>query len=127
MRPFGTVSMNNSGLDILVISELDYIYFFSNAPPSVVSHLYYAASSDNLYLTAYERLAKGAHIDLNLSTFGPFLATHNRFLVYDHDQGSYRRIDALQAIANGGYPINRPERMRPALCSSTPNNDHAAA
>ena len=105
MRPFGTVSTNNSGLDILVISELDYIYFFSNAPPSVVSHLYYAASSDNLYLTAYERLAKGAHIDLNLSTFGPFLATHNRFLVYDHNQGSYRRIDALQAIANGGYRL----------------------
>jgi hypothetical protein len=103
MRPFSTVSTNNSGLDIMVISELEYIYFFSYAPSSVVSHLYFVASADNLYLAAYKRLAKGAHIDLKLTAFGPFLATHNRFLVY---QGEYsHRIDALQAIASGGYRL----------------------
>jgi len=101
MRLFETVSTSRGGLDILVISELEYIYFFNYAPRSVVPHLYFAAPTGNLYFAAYKRLEKGAGIDLRLTTFDPFLATHNHFLVYE--RGNARLIDALQAISSRGY------------------------
>jgi hypothetical protein len=103
MRLFDTVSRNDSGLDILVLPELEYLYFFRYAPPSVASHLYFGASEDDLFLAAYRRLAKGAHLDFKLTTFDPFLATHSQFLVYE--SGSGPRIDALRAIARGGYRL----------------------
>jgi hypothetical protein len=101
MKLYDTFSMNRDDLDILVLAGHEYIYFFNYAPPSVVSHLYFGAPKDDLFLTAYERLAKGAHIDFKTTTFGPFLATHSRFLVYKVDAKSY--IDADQAIARAGY------------------------
>jgi hypothetical protein len=103
MRLFDTLSTNNSGLDILVIPDLEYLYFFRYAPSFVASHLYFAAPADNIFLAAYERFAREAHLDLKLTTFGPFLATHDRFLVYE--SGNSPRIDALQAIARGGYRL----------------------
>ena len=33
-----------------------------------------------MFLVGYERLAKGANIHLQTTTFAPFLATHDRFL-----------------------------------------------
>ena len=103
MRLYETVARNKTGLDILVIPDVKYIYFFRYAPPEVASHLYFGAAANNLFLAAYERLAKGAHIDLKLTTFGPFLATHDRFLLYE--SGKTPRIEALQAIASGGYRL----------------------
>jgi hypothetical protein len=102
MALYDKVSMNDSGLDILVLRNVEYLYFFRYAPPSVVSHLYYGAPTDDLFLTAYDRFARGAGIHLKTTTFGPFLATHNRFLVYESGSPS---IDALQAIASAGYSL----------------------
>ena len=108
MALYDTLSMNDSGLDVLVLRNVEYLYFFRYAPPSVVSHLYYGAPPDDLFLMAYQRFAKAADINLKTTTFGPFLATHNRFLVYESGGAS---IDALQALANAGYSLKsaRPD------------------
>jgi hypothetical protein len=109
MAMYDTLSTTNSGLDILVVSDLEYIYFFTYAPPSVVSHLYFGASTSDLFRSAYERLARGARIDLKLTSFDPFLATRNRFLLYESrnsahmDNSSY--VEAVQAIARAGYRV----------------------
>jgi hypothetical protein len=57
---------------------------------------------------AYQRFGKGADINLKTTAFGPFLATHHRFLVYESGGPS---IDALQAIASAGYGLKsaRPD------------------
>ena len=57
---------------------------------------------------AYQRFAKGADINLKTTSFGPFLATHNRFLLYESGGAS---IDALQALASAGYSLKsaRPD------------------
>ncbi len=104
MRLYETLSTNETGLDILVTSDIEYIYFFRYAPPLVAHHLYFGAPANDLFLAANEKLARGAHIDLKLTAFGPFLATHDRFLVYER-VGYSPRIDALQAIASGGYRL----------------------
>jgi hypothetical protein len=103
MMLYETVSADKNGLDILVLPNLEYLYLFKNAPPSVAAHLYFGAPEGDLFIAAYERLATWAHIDLRTTTFGPFLATHKRFLVYESGDGPY--IDASQAIASGGYRL----------------------
>jgi hypothetical protein len=102
MALYDTLSMNDSGLDILVLRNVEYLYFFRYAPPSVVSHLYYGAPPDDLFLMAYQRFAKAADNNLKTTTFGPFLATHSRLLVYESGSQS---IDALQALAGAGYSL----------------------
>jgi hypothetical protein len=102
MALYDALSMNNDGLDVLVLRNVEYLYFFRYAPPSVVSHLYFGAPPDDLFLKAYQRFAKGADIDLKTTTFGPFLATHDRFLVYESGGSS---IEALQAVAGAGYGL----------------------
>lgn len=103
MRRYETVVRSQKGLDILVIPELEYIYLFNYAPPAVKSHLYFGAPANSLFLSAYERLANEAHLDLKLTTLGPFLATHDRFLLYE--SGDPLPIEVLQAIARGGYRL----------------------
>ncbi len=105
MRLYGTLLTNSEGLDILVLTGHEYLYFFNYAPPSVVSHLYFGAPENDLFLTGYERLAKGARIDLKTTTFVPFLATHKRFLVYEIANKTYKDTvqDAVQTIAKAGY------------------------
>ena len=109
MAMYDTLSTANSGLDILVLSDLEYIYFFRYASPSVVSHLYFGAPTSDLFLSAYERLAKGARIDLKLTSFDPFLATRNRFLLYESGNSAHiennSHIEAVQAIARAGYRV----------------------
>lgn len=107
MALYGTLSTNNSSLDVLVLSNLEYIYFFRYAQPSVVSHLFYGAPPDELFLSAYGRLAKEAHVDLKTTSLEPFLAAHNRFLLYETriTNAGNAEIDAMQAIAEGGYRL----------------------
>ena len=103
MKLYGTVESDKSELDILVLPAFEYIYFFRYASPSVVSHLYFGATADDVFFTSYEKLAKEAHLGLKLTTFEPFLAAHNRFLLYEvRDRIN---VDALQAIANKGYRL----------------------
>ena len=102
MALYDTLSTADSGLDILVVSDLEYLYFFRYAPPSVVSRLYFGAPTSDLFRSAYERLAKGARIDLKLTSFDPFLATHNRFLLYE--SGGVE-IDSVEAIARAKYRL----------------------
>jgi hypothetical protein len=103
MRMYDTLSVDHAGLDIMVLPSLRYIYLFRYATPSVVSHLYYGAAADDVNLGGYERLAKWAHIDLKTTTFGPFLATHDRFLVYG--DGTSADASAIQAFASAGYTM----------------------
>jgi hypothetical protein len=105
MALYETLVLDNGGLDILVLPSLEYIYFFRYAPPSVVSHLYFGAPANDINLRGYERLARGAHIDLKTTAFDPFLTTHNRFLVYESGSGSGADLDAMQAIAKAGYKL----------------------
>jgi Dolichyl-phosphate-mannose-protein mannosyltransferase len=102
MQLYHTLSTDNNGLDILVLSSLDYLYFFTYAPPSIVSHLYFGAPTSDVFYSAYDRLAKGARIDLKITPFDPFLAAHRRFLLYESGRAS---IDAVQAIARAGYRV----------------------
>jgi hypothetical protein len=100
MRLYDTLSTDNNGLDILVLSGVDYLYFFTYAPPSIVSHLYFGGPTSDVFYSAYDRLAKGGGIDLKITPFDPFLAAHHRFLLYETGSAS---IDAVQAIARAGY------------------------
>jgi hypothetical protein len=100
---YETLSSDNRGLDVLVLPSIEYIYFFRYAPPSVVSHLYFGAPTDDLFLEAYERLGKGAQIDLKTTMFEPFLATHDKFLVYG--SGNSADASAMQAFASAGYTM----------------------
>jgi hypothetical protein len=107
MELYETLSSDNDGLDILVLPNLEYIYFFRYAPPSVVPHLYFGGSANDLFLAAYQRLAKGAQIDLKTTTFATFLATHSRFLVYERAKDADRdaHLAAVQAIASAGCKL----------------------
>jgi len=76
---------------------------FNYASPSIVHHLYFAAPAGNYNLGGYERLGKWANINFQLKGFEPFLASHNRFLLYGSHQDKDPR--ALRAIAGAGYRL----------------------
>jgi Dolichyl-phosphate-mannose-protein mannosyltransferase len=103
MKLYDTVTSDKSGLDILVLPAFEYIYFFKYAPPSIVPRLYFGASEDDVFFTAYKRIAKGARLELKVTTFEPFLVAHDRFLLYEVRDRVH--VDALQAIANKGYRL----------------------
>jgi len=100
---YESLSSDNRGLDILVLPSIEYIYFFRYAPSPVVSHLYFGTPSNDLFLEAFERLGKGAQIDLKTTTFDPFLATHDKFLVYG--SGNSADASAIQAFVSAGYTL----------------------
>jgi Dolichyl-phosphate-mannose-protein mannosyltransferase len=105
-RPMGlydTLSNKKGDLDIMVLPSLEYIYLFNYASPSIVHHLYFAAPAGNYNLGGYERLGKWANINFQLKGFEPFLASHNRFLLYGSHQDKDPR--ALRAIAGAGYRL----------------------
>jgi hypothetical protein len=102
MSLYATILADHSGLDILVPSNLEYIYFFRYAPPTVVGHLYFVAVKDDLYLAAYARLAKEAHIDLQVTSYEPFLANHSRFLLYVSGPAI---VEGAQNVARAGYRL----------------------
>jgi Dolichyl-phosphate-mannose-protein mannosyltransferase len=103
MELYSTVLEDHGGLDILVLPAVEYLYFFTYAPPAVVSHLSFGAQADALFFTAFKRLASGARVDLKITAFGPFLAAHDHFLVYESREQSH--MDAVQAIATAGYRL----------------------
>jgi hypothetical protein len=100
---FDAITSDQSGLDILVPSHLEYIYLFMYAPPSIVSRLYFAAPTDNIFYGAYERLRNEAHVPLQTTPFEAFLAKHDRFLLYETTAGP--KLESMQAIAGGGYQL----------------------
>jgi hypothetical protein len=102
MALFDAIKADRSGLDILVPSQLEYIYLFMYAPPSVVSRLYFAAQPNDIFYRAYERLRSETHVPLQTTPFEPFLASHERFLFYSDDVTS---VAGPSAIAKSGYRL----------------------
>jgi hypothetical protein len=100
---YDTISTDKKSLDILVLPAIDYLYLFKYAPPQVASHLYFAAQPDDLFLKAYGRLASGARVNLRVSELVPFLATHDKFLVYEDRR--FDQSDMIQAISRDGYEL----------------------
>jgi hypothetical protein len=107
MEMYRTVALDHDDLDILVLPRLVYFYFYQYAPRPVVPRLYFAAAADDTCLGLYEKLAQWVSIDFKVTTFGSFVAHHNRFLVYVNGNGS--DLEALQAIAGGGYRLKGVE------------------
>ena len=103
MQLYSSLSTNESGLDIMVFPSLEYLYLFRYAPPSVVSHLYYAAPANDVNLLGYEKLRKWARIGLKTMTVSQFLATHKQFLVYE--SGDSVHIEDVHAILSAGYKL----------------------
>lgn len=104
---YDTLSTNKDDLDILVLTNLEYIYLFKYAAPSIVSHLYYGAPENDADRRGYEKLAKWARVDLKTTTVNQFLATHRRFLVYEN--GNRAHMDEVQSILSAGYTIRSAE------------------
>ena len=100
---YDTISSDKKGLDILVLPALDYLYLFRYAPPQVASHLYFAATADDLFLNAYGRLARQTQVKLRASELAPFLSTHDKFLLYVDRK--FDQSDMLQAISSDGYGL----------------------
>jgi hypothetical protein len=103
MLLYETLSTNKRDLDVMVLPNLEYIYLFEYAPQSIKSHLYYGAPPDDINLGGYERLGKWGRINFQLTTFGPFLATHQKFLLYEGQKTG--DPEAMQAIAAAGYRL----------------------
>ncbi|MGI8771266.1 MAG: glycosyltransferase family 39 protein [Acidobacteriaceae bacterium] len=100
--------------DILVTEQLHYIYLFRYAPAAVVQHLYFGAPAEgDFYRVSYDRLARWAHLDMKTTAFAPFLATHNRFLVYGSADGTFAPEcgDCIQTFLDAGYTLKsaRPD------------------
>ncbi len=101
MMLYESLSRDTSGLDILVSPALDYLYLFHYAPPGIASRLYFGAPAGDVWLSSYERWAKTTGSNMKLAEYKPFLATHDRFLLYE--SGGAATADAKQAIAAAGY------------------------
>lgn len=54
LQLYESVSTNHSGLDTLILPSLDYLYFFTYAPPSITSNLYYGAPVKDVNLGGYK-------------------------------------------------------------------------
>ncbi len=94
-------------LDILVVEDINYLYLVRYASPELAAHLYFGTPmADDFFLTGFERLAKWAHVDLHLTTFGPFLATHDRFLVYGKIDGTLMSCEpCTDLFLKAGYTL----------------------
>jgi hypothetical protein len=91
--------------NILVLDQLNYIYLFRYAPSAVTGHLYYGSPRDKDYfVTAYERLAKWAHLDLKTTTFDSFFANNNDFFVYG-GTSSEPCGECMQLFLDAGYRL----------------------
>jgi hypothetical protein len=103
MERYELVAADHSGMDILVLRQVKYLYLFKYAPAAVVPRLFFGAPGKDLFLGIYERLAQGAQINLKSTRFAPFLATHDRFLVYGN--ADPEDAVAIQALASAGYKL----------------------
>jgi hypothetical protein len=99
--------------DILVLEEPNYLYLFRYAPSRLVPHLYYGApTTQDEFFIAYTRLAKWVHLDLQATTFEPFLARHNRFFAYSSADGTFvpECGSCTQTFLNAGYTLKSVRR-----------------
>jgi Dolichyl-phosphate-mannose-protein mannosyltransferase len=103
MALYDSLRRDKTGLDILVLPSLEYIYFFMYAPTSVTSRLYYGAPETDVNRGGYLKLSKLARVDLKITTVGQFLATHQRFLAYENDTNVH--TSEVQMILGDGYRL----------------------
>ncbi len=97
--------------DVLVLEQLDYIYFFRYAPPAVVPHLYFAApSADEIFIGAYQRLGKWARLDMKTTLYAPFFKTHDKFLVYSTETLPPGCHDCIEDFMDAGYRLKSVRR-----------------
>ena len=109
LQMYETLTTDRSGLDILVLPSLEYLFFFRYAPARVVERLYYGGVVADANLGGYEKLVKWGGLDLKVTQLDRFLANHDKFLLY----GSANRpdVDTLQVLAKEGYTLKtvRPD------------------
>lgn len=87
--------------DVLVLSNLEYIYLFRYAPAPLRDHLYFAAPSGDINLGGYRRLEKWAHPGFRLTALSPFLETHNHLVIYATGRGSL----SISSFLEAGYDL----------------------
>lgn len=97
---------SGNNLDILVFSDLEYIYLFRYAPPAVVKHLFFAtppiaAPYEGVILGLYERLSRWGQVDLRITTWPEFVKSHAHFLVY----GPPIDVTSASAFVDAGYTL----------------------
>jgi hypothetical protein len=98
---------------ILILSDIDYFYFFQYAPPEISRRLFFATpSSANLVLGEYHRLATLAKVDLKATTFAEFLRTHDKFFAYGHSSTTITEAcgDCIQEFLSAGYTLKSVRR-----------------
>jgi hypothetical protein len=103
----------NPQMDILVLGGPNYLYFFRYAPAALMPHLYFGVpDTSDIFFLGYVRLAKWTHIDLRLTTFEPFFASHKHLFVYASVDGPAHNIcgNCEQVILNGGYTLKSVRR-----------------
>jgi 4-amino-4-deoxy-L-arabinose transferase-like glycosyltransferase len=99
--------------DVLVLEEPSYLYFFTYAPAALVPHLYFGVpETRDPFFRGYGRLAKWAHIDLKLTTFEPFFASHKHLFVYANADATEGNVcgTCTQQILNAGYTLKSVRR-----------------
>jgi hypothetical protein len=102
-------------LDILVTDEPGYLYLYYYAPREIQSRLVFSAPRDDAFdsrfLDGYQRLARWGHVDLRLTTYDEFFATHKDFLVYAPNNVAYRTgcNDCLDKFLKAGYTLRSVE------------------
>jgi hypothetical protein len=109
MQLYDTVSLDQSNFDIMVLRQVNYLYFVRYASPGLVSRLYFGAPANDMFLGIYDTFAKGARVNLNVTTFTAFLATHQSFLVYGSADG--RDVESIIDFTAAGYRLKsaRPD------------------
>jgi hypothetical protein len=106
---------DTTNLDILVVDEPGYLYFYYYAPPQLRKRLVFGAPRNDAFdmrsLDGYQRLAHWAHVDLRLTTYDAFFATHNDFLVYSTNNVGFRTgcTDCTQEFLKAGYTLRSVE------------------
>jgi hypothetical protein len=82
LRRYSSLGKSTGGLDIAVVSSLEYIYLFRYAPPVLANALHYVATVHDVNLGGYRRLMKETHVPLKIDVLPEFLKNHNSFMVY---------------------------------------------
>jgi hypothetical protein len=106
---------DTTNLDILVADEPGFLYFYYYAPPQIRKRLVFGAPRNDAFemrsLDGYQRLAQWAHVDLRLTTYDAFFATHNDFLVYSTNNVGFRTgcSNCTQEFLKAGYTLRSVE------------------
>jgi hypothetical protein len=106
---------DTTNLDILVRDEAGFLYLYYYAPPGIRKRLVFGAPRNDRFdmgvLDGYQRLAHWAHVDLRLTTYDAFFATHNDFLVYSTNNVGFRTgcSNCTQEFLKAGYTLRSVE------------------